>query len=78
MSDVQSVDNAGLHITVPYSFHQDKLNEHKTKKTIEKILNDFFSEHISLFCSVAENAAQKTGSDDELNKLAADFGGEII
>ncbi len=78
MSDLQSVDTEGLHITVPYSFHKDKLSEHKTKKTIEKYLTDFFSEHISLFCSVVENTAQKTGNDDELNKLAADFGGEVI
>ena len=77
MSDAQSVDADGLHITVPYSFHKDKILEHKTKKTIEKILADFFSEHISLFCSVAENSTQKA-NDDELNKLAADFGGQVV
>jgi DNA polymerase-3 subunit gamma/tau len=78
MSDLQSVSADGLHITVPYSFHKDKLSEHKTKKTIEKFLADFFSEHIFLFCSVAENSSQKTNNDDELNKLAADFGGEVV
>mgnify|MGYP001565912279 FL=1 len=78
MSDVQSVSADGLHITVPYSFHKDKILEHKTKKTIEKILADFFSEHISLLCGVVENSVVVNKTDDELQKLAADFGGEIV
>ncbi len=78
MSEVQSIDSEGLHITVPYSFHKDKIEEIKTKKTIEKTLMDFFSEHIVLCCSVLETLAENTNNDNDLSKLATDFGGEII
>ncbi len=79
MSEVQAIDDQGLRISVPYSFHKDKIEENKTKKTIEKTLADFFSERILLHCEVSENTAQKNDNDsDELNKLAADFGGEVI
>ncbi len=77
MSEIQSIDNEGLHISVPYSFHKDKLDEIKTRKTIEKTLTDFFSEHIQLHCDVLEGALQNN-NDDELTKLAADFGGEVV
>lgn len=77
MSEIHNVDDAGLHISVPYSFHKDKLEENKTKKTIEKALTDFFSEHIYLNCSVVAGAVPENNSD-ELNKLAADFGGELM
>ncbi len=76
MCDIQNINNEGLHLSVPYSFHKDKLDENKTKKTIEKSLTDFFSEHIQLHCAVSENSIQK--NDEELNKVAADFGGEVV
>ena len=78
MCDVQAVTDGGLHLTVPYSFHKDKLDEIKTKKTIEKTLTDFFSEHIQLRCEVLEANSPAKENSDELNKLAADFGGELI
>ncbi len=77
MSNLLSVDDDGLKISVPYSFHKDKIEENKTKKTIEQTLANFFSERILLHCSVLEIAVQ-TNNDDDLNKLAADFGGEAI
>jgi DNA polymerase-3 subunit gamma/tau len=78
MSELQAIKNEQLHIAVPYSFHKDKINEIKTKKTIEQALTELFSEHISLVCEVSENTAeQSTDEDLELNKLAADFGGEV-
>lgn len=82
MSEVQSIDSEGLRITVPYSFHKDKIEEHKTKKTVEKCLSDFFSERIFLRCEVLSHNSGTpltAGENDaELIKLAADFGGEII
>ena len=77
MCDVRDINNEGLHLTVPYSFHKDKLDENKTKKTIEKTLTELFSEHIQLRCEVSETQPQ-SNNDDELNKLAADFGGEVM
>ena len=79
MSELVAVNNGHVHITVPYSFHKDKLNEIKTKKTIEQAMADIFSENIFLACDVAENNTQQNNEEDsELNKLAADFGGEVL
>ena len=50
MSELQAVRDGHLHISVPYSFHKDKISEINTKKTIEQTLADFFSEHIPLVC----------------------------
>ncbi len=76
MSQLQDIKDGHLHISVPYSFHKDKINEIKTKKTIEQTLTDFFSEHIPLVCEVAE-VQQLANEDSELSKLAADFGGQV-
>ncbi|MBP6859110.1 MAG: DNA polymerase III subunit gamma/tau [Candidatus Magasanikbacteria bacterium] len=79
MSELVAVNNGHLHITVPYSFHKDKLSEIKTRKTIEQAIADIFSENIGLICDVAENNNQQNNEEDsELNKLAADFGGEVL
>ena len=76
MSELQAIKDGHLHISVPYSFHKDKITEIKTKKTIEQTLTEFFSEHIPLVCEVVET--QQTAADDsELDKLAADFGGQV-
>ncbi len=76
MSQLQHVQDGRLYITVPYSFHKDKINEINTKKTIEQAITNFFSEHIPLVCDVI--AAPAIEEDSELNKLAADFGGEVV
>jgi DNA polymerase III subunit gamma/tau len=83
MSEATSINDGGLCLTVPYSFHKDKIEEHKTKKIIEKYLSDFFSEKINLFCEVAPTVTRGTRlaaeeNNDELAKLAANFGGEIV
>ncbi|HSR89045.1 MAG TPA: DNA polymerase III subunit gamma/tau [Candidatus Udaeobacter sp.] len=75
MCKIEDISNDGLRVSVPYSFHKDKLDENKTKKTIEQYLTDFFSERIMLHCEVLETVNE---TNDELNKLAADFGGEVI
>ena len=79
MSELQKMQDKNLHITVPYSFHKDKLTEVKTRKTIEQAMTDLFAEHIGLVCEVVENTASQNNEEDtELNKLAADFGGEVL
>jgi DNA polymerase-3 subunit gamma/tau len=79
MSTLHTLENNTLTITVPYSFHKDKINEIKTKKTIEQAITDLFSEHVMLACEVDESAAKKDEEENvELNKLAADFGGELM
>ncbi len=78
MSSLKTLEGNQLHITVPYSFHKDKINEINTKKIIDQSLTNFFSEHIVLNCEILEESRPQTNEDDsELNKLAADFGGEL-
>ncbi|MFA5061930.1 MAG: DNA polymerase III subunit gamma/tau [Patescibacteria group bacterium] len=76
MCNLESIDDAGLHISVPYSFHKDKLDEHKAKKIIEGFLANAFGEKILLCCEVAPG--QTAEENQELNTLAADFGGEVV
>lgn len=78
MSELKFIKDGHLHISVPYSFHKDKISEVKTRVTIEKAMTDLFAEPIGLVCEIAEQAAQPASDEDpELAKLAADFGGEL-
>lgn len=75
MCNLDAIDDSGLHISLPYSFHKDKLEEPKAKQIIERCLFDLFGEKIYLHCSVAGDT---DAVQQELDKLAADFGGEVI
>ncbi len=85
MSNVTGITNKGLlNISVPYSLHKDKLEEHKTKTIIEEEIQNEFKEKIQFCCCVEheeineniEEQAQNTDSD--INKMAEDFGGEVV
>jgi len=81
MSDIQNIEKNGtLNIAVPYSLHKDKLEENKTKKIIDKCLFEVFEEKIILKCCVRQGGAieKPEKKDEELNELAADFGGEVV
>lgn len=77
MCNLESVDDSGLHITVPYSFHKDKLDENKAKKVVENLLTNTFGERICLCCEVNANQAANT-DEQQIDELAADFGGEVV
>lgn len=78
-SVLNKMDAEGLHIIVPYSIHKDKICEQKTKKLIEKYLHELFSESIILNCEVEASAESATNSSQsDLNKIAAEFGGEVV
>jgi len=78
MSTLKSLSEDGtLKISVPYSFHKDKLEENKTKKMIEKCLEEILYEKIFIYCEVTGNDAVSS-ADAELSNLAADFGGEVM
>ncbi len=79
MSNLVKLEGNQLHLTVPYSFHKDKILEINTRKIIEQAIENNLSEHITLSCEVSEESRPQNTEDDlELNKLAADFGGEVI
>ncbi len=66
----------GLEVSVPYSFHKEKIEDRKNKKIIEDILEKMLGERIEIFCTVTEAQAVKT-VDDAID-IAADFGGEVV
>jgi hypothetical protein len=81
MSSAHKIEDNTLLIAVPYSFHKDKLEEIKNKKIIECQLENFFAEKIDFYCQVISSSQSYNNPvslDQELNKLAADFGGEVV
>jgi len=76
MCNLKNMDENGLRVSVPYSIHKDKLNEHKAKKTVEKFLAEALGEKICVQCEVAAPESPATG--ETLDDLATNFGGEII
>ncbi|KKU26129.1 MAG: polymerase III, subunit gamma and tau protein [Candidatus Magasanikbacteria bacterium GW2011_GWA2_46_17] len=80
MSDLKSLDETGVHLTVPYSFHKDKLEESKNRNTVNKHIQETFSEKIPFTCEIAptETAPPTVSDDTEIKNLATEFGGEII
>lgn len=79
MCDLQKMDENGLGITVPYGLHRDKIMEEKNKRIIEDKLKEIFSEKIHINCSLSEKAsASPAENEQEINQLAAEFGGEVV
>jgi DNA polymerase-3 subunit gamma/tau len=82
MSEARKVEDGVLYISVPYSFHKDKLEESKTIKIMDNYFEKCFAEKINYCCQIVpvnsspdETPAQP---DPELKELAADFGGEVV
>jgi len=82
MSEARKVEDGVLYISVPYSFHKDKLEESKTIKIMDNHFEKCFAEKINYRCQIspANPSSDETPSqpDPELKELAADFGGEVI
>lgn len=66
-----------LNVAVPFSIHKDKLEEQKTRIAIEKIIQEFFSEKLTIACRVNPDL-NPDKEEEELRDLANDFGGEIM
>ncbi|OIO18435.1 MAG: hypothetical protein COY69_00315 [Candidatus Magasanikbacteria bacterium CG_4_10_14_0_8_um_filter_32_14] len=79
MSKINKVDNNAITISVEYSFHKEKLQEHTTKQKIEYILIDLLKSNISLeIIEIPSNQKIATRSNNQLNSLATALGGEIV
>jgi len=74
--NLESLTANGLEISLPYSFHKEKIDDRKTKKIIEDTLEKLLGERINLVCVVKENKTAKT--EDEVGAIATDFGGEVV
>lgn len=77
MAEVKTVDGDGLHVSVPYTLHRDKLMETKNKRIIEECLLNCFKEKIHFHCDIPAPAAPAVESADILS-VAMEFGGEVV
>ncbi len=72
-----SVDKTGLNLTFQFAIHKDKVEEAKTKKSLEDEIEKILGERIRVNCDV--KTVEVVAVDEvELNNLAADFGGELV
>ncbi|MFA7653734.1 MAG: DNA polymerase III subunit gamma/tau [Candidatus Magasanikbacteria bacterium] len=79
LCELSSTANGLLNISVPYSFHKEKIEDKKNKKTIEDCLTQLCGEKIWLSCTVKEDAPQTETIDNQtINNVAADFGGKVV
>ncbi len=76
MCGLKHVDEHGLTLTVPYSFHKEKLEEIKSKKVLEEYLSELCGERIPIVCEIEALATPEP--DTELTALATSFGGEVL
>ncbi len=73
---LEAITENGLEISLPYSFHKEKIEDRKTKRIIEDILEKILGERITIYCTVKE--IQREVPVDETGAIAADFGGEVV
>ncbi len=80
MSAIEKIDHEGLHLTVPYAFHHEKLQEVKNRRAIEEVLEALFNEKIFLNSRIVPAASPYAtpAQDASLTNLASEFGGEVV
>lgn len=77
MGALKEIEGNHLVITLPYSFHKEKLEENKNKMVVENVLEAMFGEKIKISCAVALEE-KNTPTEFDLTNLAVQFGGEVI
>lgn len=77
MCSPEKIDDNKLVLVIPYSFHKEKIDEHKNRQIIEECLETQFSEKIRIICTVTQKEETAPASTD-LTSLAMEFGGEVM
>ncbi len=93
MAEPVSIESCKLTVALPFSFHADKLNETKCRRTIEDAFKDVYGERMELDTTVKKVQNNETPTyapstepttnvseaeaSGELGELAKAFGGEI-
>lgn len=77
MAKVQAVTNDGLHLTVPYTLHRDKLMDTKNRHLIEDCVEAIFNERVRFYCDL-ETKAEAPVVDQDIMSMALEFGGEVV
>lgn len=76
-----SVENGRVQVSVHFSFHLDKLNEHKLRQLAEKALSEVLGQSVLIEVILEESAQISpsiTPADDLVKNLAAAFGGTVV
>jgi DNA polymerase-3 subunit gamma/tau len=77
MAEIVGTEGDKIFITVPYSFHKEKVDDIKCKKAIEDCLSDLLSRRVAVSCRVKEPGLTAS-NDAEITNLAVEFGGEVV
>ena len=82
MATLESVEGNTVRISLPYTFHKDKLEENENTRNIEIALSETMDCKVKLAVSVKENQEEqenKNNNDNpELQELATALGGEVL
>jgi len=79
MCKLATLDENGLTVHVPYSFHKEKLEEAKNRRAVEEKITEIFGEKIPLICVTMERSAEPVKIEPvSADALAAEFGGEVV
>ena len=76
MCGLKNLDQRGLTLTVPYSFHKEKLEETKSRRIIEDYVESLCGERIPILYEL--ETAPVLMAETELATLATAFGGEVV
>lgn len=80
MASVSEISGSTLTLSVPYKFHKEKLEEHKTRLLMEEIWQDIAGTRIKITAAVSEQEPDESrhAAHGNLQELAAAFGGEVV
>lgn len=79
MANLVDVQGHDIKITLPYSFHKDKLESTQTQKALRPLLKEVFGVAVQIQARVeADTPTQPATDSEELHELAAAFGGEVV
>lgn len=78
MAEIKEINNSEIVISLPYSFHKEKIEDIKCKMKIEEVLGELLGAKVALKCIVNESTESNAKNDNDLTMLAAQFGGEVI
>ncbi len=78
MAEIKEINNNEIIISLPYSFHKEKIEDIKCKIKIEEVFGELLGVKVILKCVVNENTESNAKNDSDLTILAAQFGGEVV
>jgi DNA polymerase III subunit gamma/tau len=58
-ANLVALEDGKLKLEVPFEFHKERIESHKSQEAIERIMKDFFGESCRVVCEVNENVKKK-------------------